>query len=159
MTPLTSGAQTGRGAHDGRTSQSDGRRGMAAQKATKPSSAAADVVATNRRCGRPKTSWKAPVDRALQRRIGRKPPKSHLLLSLFAATPSGQDPRGNIIKAVLEDSAGSPMGIPRCRYPRGTVSDLNIRLQSLIILECAAHDDTATAARFASAIVAYFAPA
>ena len=82
----------------------DRRRGMAAQKATDLRRLLADVVANEHALratqdeletqliAAPAADWQEAAD------------KARYLLSLFAVTPSGQDPRRQLlIKAVLDD--------------------------------------------------------
>jgi hypothetical protein len=92
----------------------DGHRGMAAQKATELRRLLADVGANEhllrarqdeletQLLAAPATNWREAAD------------KAHYLLTLFAATPTAQDPRRQtLIKAVLADFArlgGGPDG-------------------------------------------------
>jgi len=82
----------------------DGHRGMAAQKATNLRRLLADVVASEQALRATQDELEARLIAAPASDWQEAAEKATYLLSLFAATPSSQDPRRQtLIKAVLED--------------------------------------------------------
>jgi hypothetical protein len=82
----------------------DQHRGMAAQKATDLRRLLAEVVANERALRATQEEVEAQLIAAPASTWEEAADKARYLLSVFAATPSGQDPRRKtLIKAVLDD--------------------------------------------------------
>jgi hypothetical protein len=82
----------------------DRRRGMAAQKATDLRRLLADVAANEQALRATQEELEAQLIAAPASTWEEAADKVRYLLSVFAATPSGQDPRRKtLIKAVLDD--------------------------------------------------------
>ena len=82
----------------------DRHRGMAAQKATDLRRLLAEVAANEQALRRTQDELEAQLIAAPSATWEEAADKTRYLLSAFAATPSGQDPRRKtLIKAVLDD--------------------------------------------------------
>jgi len=82
----------------------DRRRGMAAQKATDLRRLLADVAANEQALRATQGELESKLIAAPASDWQEAAEKARYLLSLFAATPSGQDPRRQLlIKSVLDD--------------------------------------------------------
>ena len=82
----------------------DSHRGMAAQKATDLRRLLAEVAANEQALRRTQDELEAQLIAAPSATWEEAADKTRYLLSAFAATPSGQDPRRKtLIKAVLDD--------------------------------------------------------
>jgi hypothetical protein len=82
----------------------DRRRGMAAQKATDLGRLLADVAANEQALRATQDELESKLIAAPASDWQEAAEKARYLLSLFAATPSGQDPRKRLlIKSVLDD--------------------------------------------------------
>lgn len=82
----------------------DRHRGMAAQKATDLRRLLAEVAANEQALRRTQDELEAQLMAAPAATWDEAADKARYLLSAFAATPSGQDPRRKaLIKAVLDD--------------------------------------------------------